>query len=129
MRHISSSISSDELIRHFCHRTSIRHVPNIDKGTTILGEYQAKKMIFLNFDTAWIYAGYFKDIVSSNKTREKGEKKRRICCISNVSYSRFFKKCCIPIPLPISYQYLYPYWCIIANQKSKRNSTQKHLTG
>ena len=109
MRHISSSISSDELIRHFCHRTSIRHVPNIDKGTTILGEYQAKKMIFLNFDTAWIYAGYFKDIVSSNKTREKGEKKEKNLLHLQCIVFQIFQKMLyshtpthiIPIPVPV----------------------------
>ena len=102
MRHISSSISSDELIRHFCHRTSIRHVPNIDKGTTILGEYQAKKMIFLNFDMAWIYAGYVRDIVSSNKTREKGEKKREEFAVSPMYRILDFSK-------NVVFSYPYPY--------------------
>ena len=101
MRHISSSISSDELIRHFCHCTSIRHVPNIDKGTTILGEYQAKKMIFLNFDMAWIYAGYVRDIVSSNKTREKGEKKREEFAVSPMyRILDFSKNVVFPYPYP-----------------------------
>ena len=102
MRHISSSISSDALIRHFFHRTGIQYVPDIDTGTTIPGEYQAKKMIFFYIDTAWIHAGYVRDIASTNQTREKGEKNREEFAASPTY-------CILDFSKNVVFPYPYPY--------------------